>query len=331
MAPRRVPSSAGLPDNWTPDMDEFICYSDAVGDLSVKVTIISLKKRFPQVGPYAISEAAIERRLYCLDRMNNDYFKKGSALAVSRLESAGIRLPLEPEYDMTQENPNLNEHQKLESFEPVTPSKSSTSQAAPPRMVIPSKPEPNGSSTPRYGHERYAKKTAKDMPVANKGRSSPKDFQPAIRAPAQPDDTVFGVACTGVSVRPQPPVTRIESRNSSPSKESSRRFKDVNPAASFSHLQVTEEQNRSEAAGPYTARSVSNASTSGTKGSGKGPSDGLSLASGGNPSLGFSSGSPRQSHGRVRARASSSNLPANVYAPAKAELRQKDEHTGLSV
>lgn len=51
MAPRRVPSSAGLPDNWTPDMDEFICYSDAVGDLSVKVTIISLKKRFPPLGP----------------------------------------------------------------------------------------------------------------------------------------------------------------------------------------------------------------------------------------------------------------------------------------
>lgn len=51
MAPRRVPSSAGLPDNWTPDMDEFVCYSDAVGDLSVKVTIISLKKRFPQLGP----------------------------------------------------------------------------------------------------------------------------------------------------------------------------------------------------------------------------------------------------------------------------------------
>lgn len=45
--------------------------------------------------------------------MNNDYFKKGSALAVSRLESAGIRLPLEPEYDMTKENPNLNEHQKV--------------------------------------------------------------------------------------------------------------------------------------------------------------------------------------------------------------------------
>ncbi|KAI4094140.1 MAG: hypothetical protein LQ344_002394 [Seirophora lacunosa] len=331
MAPRRVPSSAGLPDNWTPDMDEFICYSDAVGDLSVKVTIISLKKRFPPLGPYAISEAAIERRLYCLDRMNNDYFKKGSALAVSRLESAGIRLPLEPEYDMTKENPNLNEHQKLESFEPVTPSKSFIPQTAPPRMVIPSKPEPNGSSTPRYGHERYAKKTAEDMPVADKGRSSPKDFQPAIRTPARPDDTVFGVACTGVSVRPQPPVTRIESRNSSPSKESGRRLKDVNPAASFSHLHVTEEQNRSEAAGPHTARSVSNASTAGTKGSGKGPSDGLSMASGANPSLGFSSGSPRQAHGRVRAGASSSNLPPNVYAPAKAEPRQKDEHTGSSV
>lgn len=49
MAPRHVPSSAGLPDNWTTEMDEFICYSDAIGDLSVKVIIISLKKRFPEL------------------------------------------------------------------------------------------------------------------------------------------------------------------------------------------------------------------------------------------------------------------------------------------
>lgn len=49
MAPRRVPSSAGLPDNWSTEMDEFICYSDAIGDLPVKVIIISLKKRFPSL------------------------------------------------------------------------------------------------------------------------------------------------------------------------------------------------------------------------------------------------------------------------------------------
>ncbi|KAL8987945.1 MAG: hypothetical protein Q9177_002914 [Variospora cf. flavescens] len=328
MAPRRVPSSAGLPDNWTPDMDEFVCYSDAVGDLSVKVTIISLKKRFPQLGPHAISEAAIERRLYCLDRMPNNYFKKGSALAVSRLESAGIRLPLEPDHDMAKENSSLIDHQKLESREPVTPSKSSVVlQAAPPRMVIPSKLEPSGSSTHRYGHERYAKKAVKDVSIANEGHSSPKAVQPAKQVPAGSDDTVFGVAYEGVSVRAQPPVTRVDTSSSRPSKESSRRPKDVNPAASFSHLHVTEERNKSEAAGPYTARSVSNASAPSAKGSYNAPSDGLSLASSMNPNLGFSSGSPRQPHGRVRAGASTSNMPSNVYVPTKAEPRHKDENT----
>ncbi|KAL8965661.1 MAG: hypothetical protein Q9197_006393, partial [Variospora fuerteventurae] len=286
MAPRRVPSSAGLPDNWTPDMDEFVCYSDAVGDLSVKVTIISLKKRFPQLGPHAISEAAIERRLYCLDRMPNNYFKKGSALAVSRLESAGIRLPLEPDHDMAKENSSLIDHQKLEPREPV-----------------------------------------KDVSNANEGHSSPKAVQPAKQIPAGSDDTVFGVAYEGVSVRPQPPVTRVDTSSSRPSKESSRRPKDVNPAASFSHLHVTEERNKSEAAGPYTARSVSNASAPSAKGSYNGPSDGLSLASSMNPNLGFSSGSPRQPHGRVKAGASTSNMPSNVYVPTKAEPRHKDENT----
>lgn len=35
--------------------------------------------------------------------MDNDYFKKGSAIAVQRLESAGIRLPPEPDYDTGKE------------------------------------------------------------------------------------------------------------------------------------------------------------------------------------------------------------------------------------
>lgn len=50
MAPRRVPSSVGLPETWTPEMDIFICYSDAVAsDVSMKLTIHSLKKRFPEL------------------------------------------------------------------------------------------------------------------------------------------------------------------------------------------------------------------------------------------------------------------------------------------
>lgn len=45
--------------------------------------------------------------------MPNDYFKKGAALAVQRLESSGVRLPPEPEWDMTKVDPMLNEHQKV--------------------------------------------------------------------------------------------------------------------------------------------------------------------------------------------------------------------------
>lgn len=67
---------------------------------------------------YAISEGAVERRLYCLDRMANNYFKRGSALAVQRLESAGIRLPQEPDYDMDKEDHTLNGHQKVRYSNP---------------------------------------------------------------------------------------------------------------------------------------------------------------------------------------------------------------------
>lgn len=51
MAPRRVPSTAGLPEIWTPEMDQFICYCDALGELNLRVMIVSMKKRFPQLGP----------------------------------------------------------------------------------------------------------------------------------------------------------------------------------------------------------------------------------------------------------------------------------------
>lgn len=123
MAPRRVPSSAGLPDKWSEEMDRFVCFSDAVGETPTRVVILSLKKRFPELNQvlslcfpehhgqanqsnpqFALSELAIERRIYCLDRMDNNYFKKGAHIAVQRLESAGITLPppdYGPDEDMT--------------------------------------------------------------------------------------------------------------------------------------------------------------------------------------------------------------------------------------
>ena len=49
-----------------------------------------------------INEVSIERRIYCLDRMNNNYFKKGAHIAVQRLESAGITLP-PPDYGIEED------------------------------------------------------------------------------------------------------------------------------------------------------------------------------------------------------------------------------------
>ena len=49
MGPIRVPSSLGLPDRWSEEMDRFICFSEAVGDTPTRVVILSLKKRFPEV------------------------------------------------------------------------------------------------------------------------------------------------------------------------------------------------------------------------------------------------------------------------------------------
>ncbi|KAL8636838.1 MAG: hypothetical protein Q9226_009201 [Calogaya cf. arnoldii] len=108
MAPRRLPSSAGLPDRWSEEMDRFICFSDAVGETPTRMVILSLKKRFPELNQFALSELAIERRIYCLDRMENNYFKKGAHIAVQRLESAGITLP-PPDYGSDEDMTRIRE------------------------------------------------------------------------------------------------------------------------------------------------------------------------------------------------------------------------------
>lgn len=69
-----------------------------------------------------INEVSIERRIYCLDRMNNNYFKKGAHIAVQRLESTGITLP-PPDYgieeDMTGTRESGNVPLKFTSAGPL--------------------------------------------------------------------------------------------------------------------------------------------------------------------------------------------------------------------
>ncbi|KAL8936912.1 MAG: hypothetical protein Q9211_003949 [Gyalolechia sp. 1 TL-2023] len=333
MAPRRVPSSAGLPDNWSTEMDEFICYSDAIGDLPVKVIIISLKKRFPSLNmnfhysapivimlmhrgtQFVISESAIERRLFCLDRMENDYFKKGSSIAVQRLESAGIRLPPEPDYDPGKEQTGA---MKIGPAEPVTPVKQSTAQAGATRMLDRNNIESKGSPTARYHHDRYAHTTvrliwlplaryvatdpiqAKESSATIAGRISSEAMQHSILS----ESTIPTASSETNNIRP-----RVVTAGPAPS-NSGRRPKDVIPTASLSHLRISEDNSQLGRADSLSGHSNSTLGSSVFPFGAKGRSNvqPLSHSSTVNPSLGFSSGSPRAAHGRIKPVASNSNM-----------------------
>ncbi|KAL8940153.1 MAG: hypothetical protein Q9216_002971 [Gyalolechia sp. 2 TL-2023] len=318
MAPRRVPSSAGLPDNWNTEMDEFICYSDAIGDLPVKVIIISLKKRFPSLNMYAISESAIERRLFCLDRMDNDYFKKGSAIAVQRLESAGIRLPPEPDYNTSKGDTGAK---KIGPVEPVTPVKqSTTAQPGAIRMLDRNNTQSKGSPTARYHHDRYTNTVGKEPSAAIAGRTSPGAIQNSVRsestlrtAPSEKTDTKIPVVTAGNA-----------SSSFRSATGSGRRPKDVNPAASLSHLRISEDNSQLGGTDSLSGHSNSTLGSSVFPHGARGKSNvqPLSQSSTVNPSLGFSSGSPRAAHGRIKPVASSSNIGSG--------RRVNDENTPLS-
>ncbi|KAI4208939.1 MAG: hypothetical protein LQ351_008075 [Letrouitia transgressa] len=90
---RTVPSGAGLPSTWNRDHDQFICYCEALGNLTTKQIIIGLKQRFEELAQTPISEKAIDSRTWSLEFMDNDYFKEGSQKAIEWLEGAGIDVP----------------------------------------------------------------------------------------------------------------------------------------------------------------------------------------------------------------------------------------------
>ncbi|KAI4189986.1 MAG: hypothetical protein L6R41_001094 [Letrouitia leprolyta] len=311
--PRRVPSSAGLPDSWTREMDEFICYSDALGDLPLKVIIVSLKKRFPHLNPYAISEVAIERRLFCLERMDNDYFKKGSAIAVQRLESAGIRLPPEPDYEKEAAA------KKATAAEPVTPVKQSTSQVPTVRVLNRNNNESKGSLTARYHHDHYVNPMAKEPSASIAGRISSDTTQNPTRA-----ESTIGTAASEKTDMKMPVVSAGNaSTNLRSTNNSSRRPKDANPAASLDHLRLSDDisqPGRSDSlSGQSSSTLGSNVYPFGAKGKSNVPP--LSQISTVNPSLGFSAGSPRAA--RIRPVGSSSNVGAG--------RRLNDENIPLSI
>ncbi|KAL8841753.1 MAG: hypothetical protein Q9170_000786 [Blastenia crenularia] len=325
MAPKRVPSSSGLPDNWTVEMDKFICYCDALGDFPVKVIIISLKKRFPELNMVALSESAIERRLFCLDRMDNDFFKKGSDLAVQRLESAGIRLPPEPKYGSDKVETEVTASQKGGHADPVTPEKQPVVQAGALRMVNPNNVESTGSPTARYKHDRYAK-TGKELSITIPGRMASETTQQTIQHPVHSESALAAGSRGIMDMNHKAPTAQARPTNFRSVSDSSRHPKDVAPTASLSQLRVSEDNSQLEGTNPYSSHSGYNAASGGfsfgTKGRSNVPSDSLSQALSVNASLGFSSGSPRAVHGRVKPTTSSSNLASS--------RRQNDENVPLS-
>ncbi|KAI4239154.1 MAG: hypothetical protein L6R40_005587 [Gallowayella cf. fulva] len=155
MSPHRVPSSASLPIDWNEEMDRFICFSDAVGGISTRMVILSLKKRFPELNKHTLSELAIERRVACLDNMENNYFKKGSYIAVQRLESVGITLP-EPWYGPDEAALPTQQTHKVSSD---TLERPSTAPAGAIRMVSSANNNEAGPGlSARYVNERYINK-----------------------------------------------------------------------------------------------------------------------------------------------------------------------------
>ncbi|KAL8739520.1 MAG: hypothetical protein Q9190_007681, partial [Brigantiaea leucoxantha] len=90
---RMFPSGTGLPPEWAKEHDQFICYCEALGNITPRQMIAALKKRFECLQKSTLSEKTIEARIACLELMDNDYFKEGAERAVARMEAAGYVLP----------------------------------------------------------------------------------------------------------------------------------------------------------------------------------------------------------------------------------------------
>ncbi|KAL8694327.1 MAG: hypothetical protein Q9224_003589 [Gallowayella concinna] len=300
MGPRRVPSSAGLPDCWNEEMDRFICFSEAVGDTPTRMVILSLKKRFPELNQFTLSEIAIERRVTCLDSMENNYFKKGSYIAVQRLESAGVTLP-EPWYGPDDEALAAMRSQNISPVPSSVAEKLSTTQPGAIRMVSNVNNEPGAVLSARYASERYINKD--DPFTATHGRT-PLEVPPSTpRKSINSNSTIRLPAHDNVTTRSLAPVAKSSASNLRPGQEISYRAKDIAPAASLSRLRVSEDDSQLEGSGSHAGNSKhpsmeSTATSSGysyhTRRGGPTPPNDASGA------WNTSYGSPRTPAGRVR-------------------------------
>ena len=150
--------------------------------------------------------------------------------------------------------------------------------------------------------------------------------QSTVQPPPRPDINLRKPSREDMNLSSQASMAKSTSSNFRPSNDSGRRTRDPVPAASLSQLRVSEDNSLLEGVGSHTGRSNnmmgSTEYPSGAKGRSNVPIDGLSQTSSVNPSLGFSSGSPRPAHGRVK--------PLTPHANMGAGRRQNDENMPLS-
>ncbi|KAL8667994.1 MAG: hypothetical protein Q9168_007131 [Polycauliona sp. 1 TL-2023] len=310
MAARRMPSSTGLPDKfWNEEMDRFICFSDAVGETPTRMVIMSLKKRFPDLNSFMISDLAIERRIYCLDRMGNNYFKKGSLMAVQRLQSAGITLP-PPAHGLDEDMTGMRDSGNTFQMSPVGSTMfeaPSITQAGAIRMVSNTNNETGSLSSARYINDRYLHK---DDPftTTTRGRTPPEPSAATPRISANSNSTIRLPSHENVTTRSLAPIAKSSSSNLRPGNESTSRGRDLAPMSSHSQLR------RSEDGSSHTSKPKASMESYAPRRENSTPSN--------DPSA-FSYGSPRTPAGRVR--------PSPLTIRTGSGLRGKDENAPLTL
>ncbi|KAL8729606.1 MAG: hypothetical protein Q9181_004950 [Wetmoreana brouardii] len=335
--PIRVPSGMGLPPIWTDEMDEFICYSEAVGDMSSKMIIAALKKKYPALYKYQLSEISIEKRLWCLDQMETTYFQKGAAIAVERREAAGHVLGPLPDYEAmekladkrtaevraTMEEAARNkaaqagDQGKDSVAKPSTPSNAAPIQAGAVRMANDGNVESNHSreihDRPEQDRsKRFSATLRRDTFTNFREPPTPEGNRPGLNQPKRSGSTIRMPSRGIENTRPQGPVAKPAPTGLRPAGSTSSRAKDVAPAASLGRLRIPEDNSQLEGSGAYASKPAASVTPSTSSaavqnpppvappGSSYGRREGLSQSSPVNDAWNTSYGSPRTPHGRVR-------------------------------
>ncbi|CAO1602354.1 hypothetical protein XANCAGTX0491_005968 [Xanthoria calcicola] len=307
MAPLHVPTSSGLPsDMWSEEMDRFICFSDAVGETPTRVVILSLKKRFPELKQFSLSELAIERRIYCLDRMENNYFKKGAHVAVQRLESAGITLP-PPAYGPDEDTTAMQESGNMSPVESPIFEAPPITQAGAIRVVSDASTEAGMLSSARYANERYLHQD--DPFTTTKAIPTPEASSATPRKSANSSSTIRMPSHDNATTRSPAPVAKSSASNLRPPNENTSRGKDAAPAASLSQMRISEDGSSHSS---HISKSKPSMESHGPRREAATPS---------NDPTAFSYGSPRTPASRMR--------PPPLTLKTGSGRRAKDENTPL--